>query len=68
MGHGGLSNFSRFARRQEYFRGKREIEPHPEQPERSADSLWLEENNKPKPRPPARFNHCLNAAQQSRKP
>ena len=37
--------------------GKREIEiePPPERPARSArDALWLEENNKPKPRPPGR--------------
>jgi hypothetical protein len=67
MGNGGLSNFSRFASRQELWHrnGKREIEPPPEQPELSADAKkWLEENNKPKPRPPARLNH----ATQSRKP
>jgi hypothetical protein len=66
MGRGGFSNFDRFARRQELWRGQREIE-RPEQPERSADALWLEENNRPKPRPLARLGHCLNAAQQSRK-
>ena len=44
MGRGGFSNFDRFARRQGLWRGQREIE-RPEQPERSADALWLEENN-----------------------
>jgi hypothetical protein len=58
MGHIGGNTF-RFLRRQQTWRGngKREIEiePPPERPARSArDALWLEENNKPKPRPPGR--------------
>jgi hypothetical protein len=45
MGNGGLSNFSKFARRQKQWTGRRAIERPPEQPERSAaDEAWLRAN------------------------
>jgi hypothetical protein len=61
MGYIGGNTF-RFMRRHQTWRGNgsREIEPQPEQSEHSAANvLWLEENNKPKPRPTARLDHCL---------
>jgi hypothetical protein len=67
MGYIGGNTF-RFMRRQQTWRGNgsREIAQPPE-PEYSVhDALWLEENNRPKPRPLARLDHCLR--QTSRKP
>lgn len=83
MGHGGLSNFDRFARRQALWRGSgsREIERPSEQPEYSAcDQAFLRANDRPTTRPPGRFariaddDHFKSAtdggfhAQQLRKP
>jgi hypothetical protein len=58
-------SLSRFLHRQQHWRGngRREIEPSPEHPARSArDALWLEEINKPKPRR-ARWRRAAEAKQ-----